>query len=176
VELALTVDLELARKNANMPADDNDLRKKLWLRIARHVVQSEKDVKSAMGVLQECDLLKIEDILPFFPDFVTIDHFKDAICTSLEEYNRDIEKLKGDMNNATASALHIRADIHDLRHKYSVISGNDTCGLCAFPLLARLCYVFPCQHGFHADCLTSEATKYLKPVTKRRFERLQEQV
>lgn len=26
--------------------------------------------------LQECSLLKIEDILPFFPDFVTIDHFK----------------------------------------------------------------------------------------------------
>ena len=29
-----------------------------------------------MKFLQECSLLKIEDILPFFPDFVTIDHFK----------------------------------------------------------------------------------------------------
>jgi hypothetical protein len=33
-------------------------------------------VKRAMEFLHECDLLKIEDILPFFPDFVTIDHFK----------------------------------------------------------------------------------------------------
>lgn len=29
-----------------------------------------------MNLLHECNLLKIEDILPFFPDFVTIDHFK----------------------------------------------------------------------------------------------------
>ena len=29
-----------------------------------------------MKFLEECSLLKIEDILPFFPDFVTIDHFK----------------------------------------------------------------------------------------------------
>ena len=43
---------------------------------ARHVVEEEKDVKRAMEFLHECDLLKIEDILPFFPDFVTIDHFK----------------------------------------------------------------------------------------------------
>ena len=43
---------------------------------ARHVVEKEKDIKRAMEFLHECDLLKIEDILPFFPDFVTIDHFK----------------------------------------------------------------------------------------------------
>ena len=43
---------------------------------ARHVVQDQKDIRRAMEFLHECDLLKIEDILPFFPDFVTIDHFK----------------------------------------------------------------------------------------------------
>lgn len=44
--------------------------------VARHVVEEEKDVKRAMEFLHDCELLKIEDILPFFPDFVTIDHFK----------------------------------------------------------------------------------------------------
>lgn len=29
-----------------------------------------------MDYLQHCELLKIEDILPFFPDFVLIDDFK----------------------------------------------------------------------------------------------------
>ncbi len=47
---------------------------------ARHVVEEEKDIKRAMEFLHECDLLKIEDILPFFPDFVTIDHFK--VCNA----------------------------------------------------------------------------------------------
>lgn len=50
---------------------------KPWIfRVARHVVEEEKDVKRAMEFLHDCELLKIEDILPFFPDFVTIDHFK----------------------------------------------------------------------------------------------------
>ena len=36
------------------------------------------NMEAAMAVLQESpgDMLKIEDVLPFFPDFVTIDHFK----------------------------------------------------------------------------------------------------
>ena len=43
---------------------------------ARHVVEEEKDIQRAMSVLQQCELLKIEDVLPFFPDFTTIDLFK----------------------------------------------------------------------------------------------------
>lgn len=70
------MDVDLAKSCADLPEDDEELRKKLWLKIARHVVQEEKDVKKAMNCLSSCDLLKIEDILPFFPDFVTIDHFK----------------------------------------------------------------------------------------------------
>jgi hypothetical protein len=51
--------------------------------------------------------VRIEDVLPLFPDFVTIDAFKAAICASLEDYNSQIERLKGDMADATriASAL-----------------------------------------------------------------------
>lgn len=37
-------------------------------------------IQRAMELLKECPLLKIEDILPFFPDFVTIDHFKVSSC------------------------------------------------------------------------------------------------
>lgn len=74
--LLLQVDVDLAKSCADLPEDDEELRKKLWLKIARHVVQEEKDVKKAMNCLSSCNLLKIEDILPFFPDFVTIDHFK----------------------------------------------------------------------------------------------------
>lgn len=40
----------------------------------------------AMQFLENTDLLKIEDILPFFPDFVVIDDFKEEIAHALEEY------------------------------------------------------------------------------------------
>lgn len=79
---SLQVDVDLAKSCADLPEDDEELRKKLWLKIAQHVVQEEKDVKKAMNCLSSCDLLKIEDILPFFPDFVTIDHFK--VCCKEE--------------------------------------------------------------------------------------------
>lgn len=47
-------------------------------------MEQNNDMEQAMHFLEECSFIKIEDILPFFPDFVTIDHFKDAVCASLE--------------------------------------------------------------------------------------------
>lgn len=46
VDLALEKgDLELAKINADMPEDDRQLRKKLWLKVAKYVVQDKKDIK-----------------------------------------------------------------------------------------------------------------------------------
>ena len=42
---------------------------------------------SAVQFLESTNILKIEDILPFFPDFVVIDDFKEEICTALEGYS-----------------------------------------------------------------------------------------
>ena len=51
VDLALEKgDLELAKINADMPEDDQPLRKKLWLKIARYVVQDKNDIKSLVLV------------------------------------------------------------------------------------------------------------------------------
>lgn len=47
VDLALEKgDLNLAKINADGPGDDESLRKKLWLKIARYVVQDKKDIKT----------------------------------------------------------------------------------------------------------------------------------
>jgi hypothetical protein len=52
VDLALEKgDLDLAKINADMVEDDQQLRKKLWLKIARYVVQDKKDIKSYVGFL-----------------------------------------------------------------------------------------------------------------------------
>ena len=70
-----------------------------------------------MIFLKDCPLLKIEDVLPFFNDFVLIDDFKEEICTALGEYNKHIQDLKDEMDEATNTAEAIRADIRDLRNK-----------------------------------------------------------
>jgi hypothetical protein len=47
VDLALqNGDIELAKINADKPVDDDLLRKKLWLKVARHVVHDKQDIKT----------------------------------------------------------------------------------------------------------------------------------
>lgn len=168
VELALQVDIELAKQQADKPDDDDELRKKLWLRIARHVVQKQRDIKTAMSFLQQCPLLQIEDILPFFPDFTRIDEFRDEICTSLEEYGGHIQKLKHEMADATRSAELIRTDIKELRNKYGFVSTSQKCELCRYTAMSRQFYLFPCQHVFHATCLTKEVLTHSSLMQRRR--------
>ncbi|CAA7039144.1 unnamed protein product [Microthlaspi erraticum] len=181
VALALQIDPELAMAEADKVEDDEDLRKKLWLMVAKHVVKQEKgakreNIRRAIAFLKETDgLLKIEDILPFFPDFALIDDFKEAICSSLEDYNKQIEQLKDEMNDATRGADNIRNDISALTQRYAVIDRDEECGVCKRKILMmsgdfRMAqtyssagplapfYVFPCGHSFHAQCLITHVT------------------
>ncbi|XP_055729356.1 vacuolar protein sorting-associated protein 18 homolog isoform X1 [Salvelinus fontinalis] len=176
VDLALQVDVDLAKTCADLPEEDEELKKKLWLKIARHVVQEEKDVKKAMNCLSSCNLLKIEDILPFFPDFVTIDHFKEAICSSLEEYNQHIDELKQEMEEATESAKRIREDIQEMRNKYGVVESQEKCAACDFPLLNRPFYLFLCGHMFHYDCLFLEVSPHLSTYKQTKLDELQKKL
>ncbi|KIK70851.1 hypothetical protein GYMLUDRAFT_32922 [Collybiopsis luxurians FD-317 M1] len=174
VDLALEKgDLELAKINADMLEDDQPLRKKLWLKIARYVVQDKKDIKTAMRFLDNTDLLKIEDILPFFPDFVVIDDFKEEIAHALEGYSSHIDALRNEMDDATKTAESIKQDINALRHRFVTIDAGDTCSVCSHLLLTRQFYVFPCRHNFHADCLIGLAKEYLPSHSLRRILALQ---
>ncbi|KAJ1311737.1 hypothetical protein OPQ81_010207 [Rhizoctonia solani] len=174
VSLALEKgDLELAQITANMPEDDVQLRKKLWLKVARYVVEDKKDIKTAMQFLSNTELLKIEDILPFFPDFVVIDDFKDDICNALEDYSARIIELKQDMDGAMESAAAVSRDISQLRNRFVIIEQGERCTHCQAPLLLRQFYAFPCQHTFHADCLIGLAKESLSAVQLRRIVALQ---
>lgn len=108
-----------------------------------------------MQFLESTDLLKIEDILPFFPDFVVIDDFKTEICGALESYAERIDELRREMDEATASAENIKRDIAALSDRFVAVEQGDRCWKCGMGLLLRQFYVFPCQHMFHADCLIS---------------------
>lgn len=98
VELALTFNTKLAQQTASQPLD-SDLRRKLWLIIAEHEIKARNDVKQALELLKECDLLRIEDLLPFFQDFQKIDHFKEVICDALKVHNNCLFLLTLKRNN-----------------------------------------------------------------------------
>lgn len=185
VDLALEKgDLDLAKINADRVPEEEDqvLRKKLWLKIAKYVVQDKKDIKAcvilfeskggreretdlldvrAMQFLENTDLLKIEDILPFFPDFVVIDDFKEEIAHALEEYSSHIEELKKEMDEATKTAESIKQDIGALKNRFITIDSNELCSKCEQWVLSRQFYVFPCHHSFHVDCLIGMVSLFL---------------
>jgi hypothetical protein len=142
------LDLALAEEDRGLAnadfANTNDERKKLWLRVAQQVLKTKQDISKAMAVLSGNDLVKIEDILPFFPDFTKIDHFQNAIFSSLEDCNVVIENLMQEMNLATASSKAIWADMDELRQGYSVMQGGELCRVSSLPLLSWLFHKFSC--------------------------------
>jgi hypothetical protein len=195
VDLALNVNVELAREVANsVHTNDNEfvsnlstmagvsshdyahsdeLKKMLWLRIARHVIEKENDVNKAMQFLHDLsDSIAIEDVLPYFPDFVTIDQFKDSIRSSLAAYTDKIHSLKENIDQAAASAQLIRADIQNIRQKSITVNSSDSCSQCKFRLMTRRFYVFPCSHKFHGDCLYLISKSFMLASKQRRIEEI----
>ena len=187
------------------------LRKKLWLKVARQVISSRHQqpsqaggekrtngeakeggdgeekpwsIRDAVSFLRRCadpELLRIEDLIPLFPDFAVIDDFRDDVCAQLEQYSRSIERLRREMDESAATSAHIRRDVSRLRERYAVVSPGERCragpGFCSGgPLLARQFFVFPCQHAFHADCLAREVLAAAGPARARRIRDLQVQV
>jgi vacuolar protein sorting-associated protein 18 len=114
-----------------------------------------------MQFLESTDLLKIEDILPFFPDFVVIDDFKDEIANALESYSNKIESLKNEMDDATHSAEAMKESITGLKNRFITVHAGERCSVCPFPIMTRQFYVFPCHHAFHADCLVGLVSTHL---------------
>lgn len=177
VDLALRHDaVELAAIVADRPGNDDALRKKLWLKVAKKVIGQSKGIKSAMDFLKRCELLRIEDLIPFFPDFVVIDDFKEEICAALEDYSRQIESLKTSMDSSATTAASIKTSIQALDSRYAIVEPGERCWKCRLPLLMRQFFVFPCQHAFHADCLGEMVLKSVGMGKGKRIRELQREV
>lgn len=175
VELALTFNIQQAKMTASKPADE-ETRRKLWLKIAQHDIRGTNDVKKALELLKECDLLRIEDLLPFFSDFEKIDDFKEAICTALKNYNEQIQTLQEDMLESSKAAERVRNDLQALRNRSVRIEAHEPCAICESYLLLKPFFVFPCGHKFHGDCLEKQIIPMLTSEQSRRLSSLKQQL
>ncbi|KAJ2033939.1 tethering complex subunit [Coemansia sp. S3946] len=176
VDLALKQgDIELAQIHAERPQDDDKLCKKLWLSIAQHVIKSSEPASVVMDLVRRSNRLGVEDILPFFPDFTCVDDFKDDICVALEDYEMQIQDLRGEMDEATRTAETMQRDMTSLKNRFAILNAEESCQICSQPLWVRQFYVFPCQHSFHSDCLTRRVVGACNRVQRRRIHELQSQ-
>ncbi|KAF2012799.1 hypothetical protein BU24DRAFT_374597 [Aaosphaeria arxii CBS 175.79] len=177
VDLALKYDdVDLASTVADRSETEPALRKKLWLAIAKKVISQSSGIKTAIEFLRRVDLLRIEDLIPFFPDFIVIDDFKEEICAALEDYSRKIDELKKEMDESEETAAHIKTDIKALEQRYAIVEPGERCYVCSLPLLARQFFVFPCQHAFHSDCLAKKVVELAGIARGKRIAELQMEV
>ena len=171
VSLALGFDRALAVAVANTPEDDPALQRKLWLGIARQVIDVEMQ-RGGQGVAHVSTLLKesggainIEDLLSLFPDFAAIDNFKGAIAAALEDYNAQIETLKQEMVDATRVAEAIRRDLVNLQRRTATLDLSAPCAACGLALSAPApaaagpaggsvprTLLFPTGNAYHGPC------------------------
>jgi hypothetical protein len=56
------------------------------------MIQQNYDVSQCMELLKESNnVIKIQDILTFFPEFTKIEHFKQPLCDCLKEHALKIQ-------------------------------------------------------------------------------------
>ena len=165
----------MAKAYASKPSVEDKLKKKLWLKIAKHILkkdhafagESQKlkakrdardvtkdDVDKALRLLKEAHgVLKIDDLLQYFPDQAKVETLKDELCKCLDEYNERIQKLKEDLQEHSRNAEVLRQNTRKQKHKFIMVHPTQHCDLCFAGLLSKEFYVFPCLHGFHRECL-----------------------
>jgi vacuolar protein sorting-associated protein 18 len=185
VQLALKVDPSLARELAQESVE-LDERKRLWLMIAKNGASDSsgrggKDVVSrVVSVLRDCgpDVLSIEDVLPFLPEFAQIDQIKDEICEALTSYSSKIEGFLKEMNECDKACDNLRNEIGRLQNHKMRIKADARCAYTNKLVLqgGEPFYVFPSGYVVLASALKREVLPYLNDKQRSRVMELESQL
>jgi len=196
VELALKVDPTLARELARESVEEEE-RKRLWLMIARsaaaddstsegEVHNSNKNkrgrdvVAKVVSVIKDCgsDVLSIEDVLPFLPDFAQIDEFKEEICSALTSYSSKIDQYMKEMNECDLTCDMLRNEIHRLRTHDTNLLPNAKCAFSDKYVLHQdePFYVFPSGFVILQTALEKEVKMFLNEGQKKKLEEIERQL
>ena len=185
VELALKVDPSLARELAQESVELEE-RKRLWLMIAKNAASDSasrggKDVVSrVVSVLKDCgpDVLSIEDVLPFLPDFAQIDQIKDEICEALTSYSSRIEGFLREMSDCDQTCDHLRHEIVRLKSRQMRVKTNARCAMTDKLVLKsnEPFYVFPSGYVILASAVKKAVMPYLNEKQRERVQELEEEL
>uniref|UniRef100_A0A915DBF1 Vacuolar protein sorting-associated protein 18 homolog n=1 Tax=Ditylenchus dipsaci TaxID=166011 RepID=A0A915DBF1_9BILA len=141
--------------------DMEELRKLVWLEIAKKMIETnQENVESCLALLKESnEAIRIQDILPYFPEFTKIQHFKDPLCACLKEHSLKIQQLQKEMKEASEMAEEISADVDKNKSKFMVVKSSDKCFKCKDILMSQPFFAFTCRHFFHKQCLERHMIK-----------------
>ena len=143
----------LAKENAQKLENiDESLARRVWLKIAIFMVKNS-DIESALEIMHESKLVKMEDLLPYFDDKLSISNFNAELCTALNGYKESIEELQEDLLHSTRSREIVREDIYTSKHSCIELEVLQLCEICGKFVILKNFYIYPCVHAYHKDCL-----------------------
>ena len=147
-----------ADKNSNSSSIDNNtaLAKRLSLTVAQRVIR-DGGVVEAARILDECQTLSINDILPLFPDFVVIETFKPEICESLADCDANVALMKSELTEYSSSLANIRKEVATTSAQTMSCSTNQRCALSGLPLSCGSFCLFSSGLAYLTDVLEQVA-------------------
>lgn len=149
---------ELAIKWASKTNNEN-LKKKLWLKIAKHYLAFSDD--KVIELLQHDDCpIKIADIISFFDDDQKISSFKQLIEDSLKEYNKKIEDYNLKLGKYEKISEYLKKKNQALSKKFYVVDFDKKCDICSKNVFNDVFYYFNCTHVFHRSCIKRKFEEY----------------
>lgn len=182
VELALKVDPSVARELAQESIELEE-RKRLWLMIAKNAAsdpsnRAGKDVVSrVVVVLRECgpDVLSIEDVLPYMPDFASINQIKEEICEALTSYSSKIDVFLKEMSDCDQVCDCLREEIRRLRSYRMRMKPDARCSFTNKLVIdaREPFYIFPSGYVVLASVLKKEMLPYLNEQLHHRVTQLE---
>ena len=177
VELAIMVDPTVARELTRDRVDAEEQRR-LWLMIARNAAEGGGDgkdmVASVASVLKDCgpDILCIEDVLPFLPDFAQIDQIQSDICLALTSYSSKIETYMKEMAESERMCQDLREEIYRMETSSINVVNAALCSNGSKPTggNAEALYVFPSGYVYVQSVLMELVKPYLNEQQSMRIE------
>lgn len=118
------------------------------------------NVTEALQILNSENVLKIDDLLPLFPEDAKVEDMKKHLCECLDQYNSKILDLKQQLQEHSKSAEELRKKQRKQRHKHITINPAQECDICSQSIFKREFYVFPCLHAFHRECIWKKLKDY----------------
>ena len=141
--------------------NSNVLKKKLWMKIAKHFLTISDEKVIELLELKNCPI-KIADIIGFFDDDQKINSFKQLIESSLRNYNKKIEEYNGTLDKYQRISDYLKEKNSSLTKKFFIFDYDRKCNLCNKNIFNSMFYYFNCYHVFHKDCLKKKFEEYGK--------------
>jgi hypothetical protein len=177
VDMALYYNnFEDALKIVTDSVEDIDVKKRLAIKIIRYLIRKDttntnsidgrtRAIKLISGDFK--DVLRLDDVLEYFPNETSLEPFKDSISSILNHYKVESDVLRMQMREASNDADSIRHDLVAVKPSRD-LDYDVKCVSCSLPIASipprsvlmsvvmrgqPLFTVFPCGHHFHVHCL-----------------------